>query len=242
VIRFSCPGCERVVEVADDEAGHKMSCPTCGQRLQVPAPNRTVLGKLEPRAEEPARPQPKPAARDEADEDLVPVEDCPECGKALQVPEEDLGRRVECPRCGKRFVARRLRKGRRDEDDDRPRRKRRSSDGVCRECGADLDDDDSCPECDAPRSRRFTAAQLREAHSKKTTAGVCAILLGPLGIHKFVLGFTTAGVIMLLVTLLTLCFAAKIMWIIGIVEGITYLTKTDEEFYRIYMVEKKEWF
>lgn len=243
MIRFSCPGCERVVEVADDEAGRKMNCPTCGQRRQVPAPNRTVLGKLEAHAEEPARPKPKLAVRGE---DLVPVEDCPECGKALQVPEEDVGRRVECPRCGEWFVARRLKKRRRDdeEDEDRPRRrKKRSAEGECRECGAELDEEDtSCPECGARAPGGLSRRQLREANSKKTTAGICAILLGGFGVHKFILGFTTPGVIMLLVSLLTFCIALKFMWIIGIVEGITYLTKTDEEFYRIYMVGKKEWF
>jgi TM2 domain-containing membrane protein YozV len=114
---------------------------------------------------------------------------------------------------------------------------------CCRDCGAELDeDDDSCPECGAPRRRRLTAEQRRAAHSKKTTAGVCAILLGPLGVHKFILGYTSAGVIMLLVTLLTLCIAAKVMWIIALVEGITYLSKTDEEFYETYMAGQKEWF
>ena len=33
-----------------------------------------------------------------------------------------------------------------------------------------------------------------------------------------------------------------IVGIIGIIEGIIYLTKTDEEFYQIYQVGKKPWF
>src|SRR5436190_15673376 len=37
----------------------------------------------------------------------------------------------------------------------------------------------------------------------KIVAGICGILLGSLGIHKFILGYTGAGLIMLLVTLLT---------------------------------------
>lgn len=40
--------------------------------------------------------------------------------------------------------------------------------------------------------------------SKKTTAGICGILIGALGIHKFILGYNTEGIIMLLVSLLTL--------------------------------------
>ena len=38
-----------------------------------------------------------------------------------------------------------------------------------------------------------------EAASKKLACGLCAILIGGLGIHKFILGYTTAGLIMLLV-------------------------------------------
>lgn len=78
--------------------------------------------------------------------------------------------------------------------------------------------------------------------SKKTAAGICGILLGSLGIHKFVLGMTTPGIIMLLVTLLTCGAGGAVMGIIGLVEGIIYLTKTDEEFYQLYGVDRKEWF
>ena len=80
-----------------------------------------------------------------------------------------------------------------------------------------------------------------EANSKKTTAGICAILIGALGVHKFILGYTTEGAIMLLVTVLTLGLGGAVMGIIGLVEGIVYLTKTDEEFLNTYMVNKKGW-
>jgi TM2 domain-containing membrane protein YozV len=78
--------------------------------------------------------------------------------------------------------------------------------------------------------------------NKKLAAGICAILLGSLGIHKFILGMTTPGVIMLLITVLTCGIGGAATSIIGIIEGIIYLTKSDEEFYRDYMVNKKEWF
>jgi TM2 domain-containing membrane protein YozV len=81
-----------------------------------------------------------------------------------------------------------------------------------------------------------------EVNSKRITAGVLGILLGGLGIHKFVLGMTGAGLIMLLVTVCSCGFGWIVMHVIGLVEGIIYLTKTDEEFYRLYMVEKKAWF
>lgn len=77
---------------------------------------------------------------------------------------------------------------------------------------------------------------------KKLVAGILAILLGGLGIHKFFLGYQKAGIIMLLVTILTCGFGGAIMGIIGIVEGIIYLTKTDAEFVATYVNGKKEWF
>lgn len=87
--------------------------------------------------------------------------------------------------------------------------------------------------------------------SKKIAAGVCGILLGGLGVHKFILGFNTAGAIMLGVYLVGMfsgfclvvpLLASVAMQVIGLVEGILYLTKSDEEFYQLYAVQKKEWF
>lgn len=77
---------------------------------------------------------------------------------------------------------------------------------------------------------------------KKIAAGICGILLGALGIHKFILGYTGPGIIMLLVSILTLGLASPIMGLIGLIEGILYLTKSDEDFSRIYIQNKKGWF
>ena len=77
---------------------------------------------------------------------------------------------------------------------------------------------------------------------KKIAAGICGILLGWLGVHKFILGYTGAGLIMLLVSLLTFGIASPIMGLIGLIEGILYLTKSDEEFSRTYVQNKKSWF
>ncbi len=78
--------------------------------------------------------------------------------------------------------------------------------------------------------------------SKKVAAGICGILIGSLGIHKFVLGYTTEGAIMLAVSVLTCFIASPIMGIIGLIEGITYLTKSDREFVDTYVNSKKGWF
>jgi TM2 domain-containing membrane protein YozV len=112
----------------------------------------------------------------------------------------------------------------RDRDYDRDRRDR------------DYDDDR-----DYDRRRRRPSGD-----SNRVACGVVAILLGWLGIHKFMLGMNNAGLIMLLVSILggipTCGGAAFVMSIIGLVEGIIYLTKSDEEFYDLYVVQKKEWF
>lgn len=78
--------------------------------------------------------------------------------------------------------------------------------------------------------------------SKKIAAGICGILLGALGIHKFILGYTQEGLIMLLVSLLTCGLGAGVMGIIGLIEGILYLTKTDAEFINTYLINKRGWF
>ena len=120
-----------------------------------------------------------------------------------------------------------------------------------------------CPSCkgkfQAPMAAGYGYGQpgyqqhpaVREFASKKIAAGICGIMLGGLGIHKFVLGFNGAGAIMLsiyLVGMVTgMCLVVPIlaclaMQIIGLIEGIMYLTKSDEEFYQLYAVQRKEWF
>lgn len=78
---------------------------------------------------------------------------------------------------------------------------------------------------------------MEKQENKKVLAGVLAILLGYLGIHKFILGYTKEGIIQII---LTLC--CGIGGVIALVEGIIYLTKSDEDFYNTYQVGKKGWF
>jgi TM2 domain-containing membrane protein YozV len=88
----------------------------------------------------------------------------------------------------------------------------------------------------------MTSPNSSETNSKKIVVGILGIILGALGIHKFILGYNTEGIIMLLVSLLTCGIGSPVMGVIGLVEGIIYLTKTDEEFEQIYIVNKKGWF
>ncbi|MBS2770659.1 TM2 domain-containing protein [Anoxybacillus rupiensis] len=64
----------------------------------------------------------------------------------------------------------------------------------------------------------------------KVVVGLLAILLGGLGIHKFYLGKLGQGILYLLFSW------TGIPSIIGFIEGIVYLVKSDEEFNRKYNV------
>ena len=92
-----------------------------------------------------------------------------------------------------------------------------------------------------PNMNAFNNVSKPDA-SKKISAGLGGILLGALGVHKFILGYKTEGLIMLLVTLLTCGFAGIIFGVIGLIEGIIYLTKSDDEFVQTYVVNKRGWF
>lgn len=73
--------------------------------------------------------------------------------------------------------------------------------------------------------------------NKKVIAGVMGILFGSLGIHKFILGYTNEGIIQIILNVF-----CGLGGLIGLIEGIIYLTKSDQEFYQTYQVGKKAWF
>jgi TM2 domain-containing membrane protein YozV len=128
---------------------------------------------------------------------------------------------------------------------------------YCPKCGAQNDAAaQACYNCNAPLAAAaggyqpiqpsYAAPPARSwqemGADKKLAAGLCGILLGGFGVHKFILGYQTEGLIMLLVTVLTCGMAGMITGVIGIVEGIIYITKSDEEFVRTYIQNKKGWF
>lgn len=93
------------------------------------------------------------------------------------------------------------------------------------------------------QNMNYNPQQMNTEPTKdKLVAGLLAIFLGTLGIHKFYLGYTKSGVIMLLVSLLTFGVGATVMAVIALIEGILYLTKSDAEFYQTYVQNNKEWF
>lgn len=102
---------------------------------------------------------------------------------------------------------------------------------------------------DAKKTANEFTEGAKEAFSsgenKKILAGILGIVLGWLGVHKFILGYTKEGAIMAVISIVGwfLCgIPSMIVWVVGLVEGIIYLTKSDEEFYNTYQVGKKPWF
>ena len=82
------------------------------------------------------------------------------------------------------------------------------------------------------------AKEVVSGENKKLVCGILAILIGSLGIHKFILGYTKEGIIQIIISIITCGIAG----IIPFIEGIIYLTKSDAEFYQTYQVGKKPWF
>ncbi|MFC4689380.1 NINE protein [Dokdonia genika] len=86
--------------------------------------------------------------------------------------------------------------------------------------------------------------------SKKILAGILAIFLGAFGVHKFILGYQKEGIIMLVLSVVGIVLSCVgigvlLVWavgLVGLIEGIIYLTKSDEEFYNTYQVGRKPWF
>jgi TM2 domain-containing membrane protein YozV len=82
----------------------------------------------------------------------------------------------------------------------------------------------------------------QSVESQRLAAGIFALVLGSLGIHKFYLGMPLQGVILLLGTVLTCGMGAMITHVIAVIEGVIYLSKSDADFYQTYVVQKRPWF
>ena len=78
----------------------------------------------------------------------------------------------------------------------------------------------------------------------KIVAALLAFFLGVWGIHKFYLGKTTAGIVMLLCGTIgwVLVIPGVVIAVIAFIEFIIYLVKPDAEFHRDYVVGNKSWF
>ncbi len=111
---------------------------------------------------------------------------------------------------------------------------------------------------DAADAAKEAASDIKEewnkmtnsGDNKKMLAGLLAIFLGAFGVHKFILGYKKEGIIMLVISVVGIVLSCIgigvfIVWavgLVGLIEGIMYLTKSDEEFYNTYQAGNKPWF
>ncbi|CAN5871920.1 hypothetical protein BH20ACI4_BH20ACI4_25640 [soil metagenome] len=108
---------------------------------------------------------------------------------------------------------------------------------FCRSCGTILSSSHQNQQMQQPSGAGMQQQQIPGA-DKKLLAGLMGILFGGFGVHKFVLGYTTEGLIQIAITIVT----CGIGGIVGLIEGIIYLTKSDQEFVDTYIRNKKGWF
>lgn len=95
---------------------------------------------------------------------------------------------------------------------------RRADQRFCTDCGNLISERaEICPQCGV-RQRSAKGAK------SKSTAGIFALLLGGIGIHKFYLGRPVQGIVYIL-----FCWTF-IPAIVALIEGIIYLTMSDEAF------------
>jgi TM2 domain-containing membrane protein YozV len=96
----------------------------------------------------------------------------------------------------------------------------------------------------AGRSANSGSPERQQFIANKMVAGILGIFFGAFGVHKFVIGLKQPAIVMLVVSVVGFLFIIPlfVMSIIGFIEGVIYLTKSDDDFYRTYCIEKKEWF
>ncbi len=102
----------------------------------------------------------------------------------------------------------------------------------------------------APPHNAAAPPQPQQGEKSPIVAGLLAIFLGGLGVHKFYLGYNTEGAILLgasvvsfLLWLVAIGFlGTTAIGVVCLIEGIIYLTKSPEEFEETYVLHKKPWF
>jgi predicted Zn finger-like uncharacterized protein len=155
---------------------------------------------------------------------------CPSCSANIKAPDAAAGKRVKCPKCTSTITVPAAEAPPVFDDftDDAPPAAVKG--GALQPYNKEMSEDEAA-----------AAPPPADWESNRQTVGLLAILVGFLGIHKFVLGNNTPALIMLLVSLLTCGVGYPIIWAIGMVEGVRYLRMSDAEFYQTYVVGKKGW-
>ncbi len=109
---------------------------------------------------------------------------------------------------------------------------KRADEKFCSECGSLINAKaEICPKCGVRQMAPPTASSLGQTSASgknKVVAGVLALLLGGLGVHKFYLGKGFQGLMYLL-----FCWTF-IPALIGLVEGLNYLLMSEKTFFERY--------
>ena len=128
------------------------------------------------------------------------IHQCPECGKQYSTQEKV--NRVKCPYCG-------------------------------------AETNVSYSEQEQTRWQQFNNQTVNSLDSvfnngpsgkSRGIAGLLAILMGWCGLHYFYIGKTSAGVLFLLVAILSCGVLATVTTIVSIIQGVLFFTSTQEEF------------
>lgn len=175
---------------------------------------------------------------------------CPICRKMFSSHESHEGKTVACPSCKERFTIRRfspedaawdsVQRPKTDlhdmamQEESAPRaappplqRKVFPGGKFCSTCGASIHPmAEVCPHCGVRQSGSPSSNR-----PNRVVAFLLAFFLGPLGVHKFYLGQSGAGVAYLLISILgsPLILPPLIMSLISIIEGVTYLVATTDD-------------
>tara|TARA_B100000287_G_scaffold429034_1_gene481546 strand:+ start:1396 stop:1920 length:525 start_codon:yes stop_codon:yes gene_type:complete len=121
---------------------------------------------------------------------------------------------------------------------------------YCAKCGTVIGQNKSSNEMaskdrlnSSKSSKVNDSLEVSALKSKRLSAGLCGILLGGFGVHKFILGYNQQGYIYLGAFIGTFCFGGFLLVsILALVEGIIYLSMPIEQFKKTYIENKKEWF
>ena len=110
-----------------------------------------------------------------------------------------------------------------------------------------LADSDSASRVGATPSEMRKMYAVRAVYQRDhIAAGLLAIFLGMFGVHKFYLGYNRTAFIMMAVSIIgsivTLGLAGAVVWLIAVIEGVIYLSKSQSEFDRIYVLNERDWF
>jgi len=159
---------------------------------------------------------------------------CPSCSATLKAPDAAAGKRLKCPKCTSTIEVPVAAPPPVFDDftDEAPPVSAKG--GAVQPYVKEEAADDAAPAAPPP-------PPPSDWENNRQTVGLLAILVGALGIHKFVLGNNTPGLIMLLVSLLACGVGWPVMMAVGMVEGVRYLRMSDAEFYQTYVVGRKGW-